>query len=90
MQTRNAGGWQLSLPALCPFPLVFFIFIFLFFVFLGLHPQHMEIPRLGVQSDLQLPAYITVTTMWDLSRVFDLHHSSWQRGILNPLSEARD
>ena len=31
-----------------------------------------------------------VTAMPDLSRVCDLHHSSWQRKILNPLSEARD
>ena len=28
--------------------------------------------------------------MWDLSHVRDLHHSPWQRRILNPLSEARD
>ena len=28
--------------------------------------------------------------MPDPSRVFDLHHSSWQRQILNPLSAARD
>ena len=27
-----------------------------FLVFLGLHPQHMEIPRLGVKSELQLTA----------------------------------
>ena len=24
-------------------------YLFFFFVFLGLHPQHMEIPRLGVK-----------------------------------------
>jgi len=28
--------------------------------------------------------------MQDLSRVFDLHHSSWPCWILNPLSEAKD
>uniref|UniRef100_A0A4X1T5W0 Uncharacterized protein n=1 Tax=Sus scrofa TaxID=9823 RepID=A0A4X1T5W0_PIG len=28
--------------------------------------------------------------MWDPSRVCDLHHSSPQHQILNPLSEARD
>ena len=28
--------------------------------------------------------------MWDLSLVCDLHHSSWQCQILNPLSYARD
>ena len=31
----------------------FFLFHFSFFVFLGLHPQHMEVPRLGVQSEPQ-------------------------------------
>ena len=51
----------------------------------------MEVPRLGVESELQMPAYTTatVTAMQDLSRVCDLHHSSWQCWILNPLSEAR-
>ena len=34
----------------------FFFFFFLFF-FLGLHPWYMEVPRLGVESVLQLPAY---------------------------------
>ena len=63
---------------------------FAVFCFLGLQLQHMEIPRLGVKSELQLPAYTTVTKTWDLSRVCDLHHSSWQHGILNPLSKARD
>ena len=29
------------------------------FVFLGPHQQHMEVPRLGGESELQLPAYIT-------------------------------
>ena len=33
------------------------IFNFLFFFFfLGSHPQHMEVPRLGVKSELQVPA----------------------------------
>ena len=26
------------------------------FVFLGLHPWHVEVPRLGAESELQLPA----------------------------------
>ena len=34
--------------------------------------------------------YTTATTMPDLTHVCDLHHSSWQRQILNPLSKARD
>ena len=31
------------------------------FIFLGLHPQHMEVPRLGVESELQLLSYTTAT-----------------------------
>ena len=51
---------------------------------------HMEVPRLGVESELQLPAYTRAMAMPDLSHVCNLHHSSWQRWILNPLREARD
>ena len=50
----------------------------------------MEVPRLGVQSEMQLPAYATVTATQDLGIDCDLYHSSWQRQISNPLSEARD
>ena len=50
----------------------------------------MEGPRLGVQSELQLPAYPTGTAMQDPSHICDLHHSSGQRRILNPLSKTRD
>ena len=50
----------------------------------------MEIPRLGVESELQLLAYAAATAMRDPSCISDLHHSSWQCRILNPLSEARD
>ena len=32
-----------------------------FFVFLGPHLRHMEVPRLGVESELQSPAYTTAT-----------------------------
>ena len=50
----------------------------------------MEILRLGVELELRLAAYTRATAMQDLSHVCNLHHSSWQRRILNPLSEARD
>ena len=50
----------------------------------------MEVPRLGVESELQLLAYATATETQDLSHTCDLHHSSWQCQIANPLSEARD
>ena len=36
----------------------------IFFFFLGLHPRHMEVSRLGVELELQLQAY---TTMGDPS-----------------------
>ena len=61
---------------------------FFFFCFLGPHPWHMEVPRLRVESELQLLAYATATS--DPSRICSLHHSSWQIQILNPLMEARD
>ena len=48
----------------------------------------MEVPRLGVDLELQLSAYTTATAMQALSHVCDRHHSSWQRQILNPLREA--
>ena len=35
-----------------------FVFVFVF-AFLGLHSQHMEVPRLRVQSELQPQAYTT-------------------------------
>ena len=53
-------------------------------------PCHMEVPRLGVELELQLLAYITARAMQDLSFICNLHHSSWQHQILNTLSKARD
>ena len=35
-----------------PLVLIFFFFFFFFLSFLGLQPQHMEVPRLGVKSEL--------------------------------------
>ena len=68
-----------------------YVFIYLLsFVFFGPCPQPVEVPRLGVKSELQLPAYTTATAIQDLSLVCDLHHSSQQGQILNPLSKARD
>ena len=60
-----------------------------FLYFLRPHLRHMEVPRLGVELVLQLPTYTTATAMRNLSHVCNLHHSSWQHRILNPLSKAR-
>ena len=57
-------------------------------VFLGPHLRHMEVPRLGVQSELQLPAYTAATATPDLSCIRDLPRTFRPRQILNPLSEA--
>ena len=68
------------------FSLIFFFFLF----FLEPHPQHMKVPRLGDELELQPLAYTTATAMPDPSLVFDLRHSSEQCWIFNPLREARD
>ena len=49
-----------------------------------------KFPRLGVELELQLLAYATATATQDPSHIFDLHHSSWQPWIFNPLIKARD
>ena len=46
----------------------------------------MEVLRLGVELELQLPAYTTGIAMQDPSCICDLHHSSRQHHILSPLS----
>ena len=71
------------------FPFLFY-FLFSFFIFLGSHLWHMEVPRLGVKLELQLPAYTTAMAMWDLSCDCNLQHSSRQCRIFNPLSEAKN
>ena len=58
--------------------------LFGLFVFLGLHLWYVEVPRLGVQLELLLPACTTATAMPDLSCICNL------RQILNLLSEVRD
>ena len=45
----------------------FFFFFFFFFCFLGPHPRHTEVPRLGVESELHLLAYTTAPATSDPS-----------------------
>ena len=65
-----------------------FCFVFVLFFFFRAAPMAYEGSRARVKSELQLPVYTTATQ--DLSCIYDLHHSSQQHQILNPLSEARD
>ena len=53
--------WQLLEP---PDPSLFFFFSWSF-VFVGPHLRHMEVPRLGVESELWPPAYTTATATRD-------------------------
>ena len=53
---------------------------FSFFSFLGLYLRHMEVPGLGVESELQLQAHATATATLNQQ----------QQWVKNPLSEARD
>ena len=62
----------------------------LFFFFPSGLPEAYGNSQAKVESELQLPAYATAMATPDLSGVLDLHCSSWQHWILNPLSEARD
>ena len=50
----------------------------------------MEVPRLEVESKLQLLTYTTATATQDPSHICDPCHSLQQRGILKPLSEDGD
>ena len=53
-------------------PIFFFLnfFIIIIFCFLGPHLQHMEVPRLGFESELHLPACTIATAMQDPSCIF--------------------
>ena len=55
--SHNTNSQSLS------FSICFNPFFFSFFSFLGPDSQHMEVPRLGVELELQLPDYATATTL---------------------------
>ena len=84
----HISSWRITLSLYhCP---LYHVLSFFFFSFLEPHLWHMEVPSLEIKLELQLQAYTTVTAMWDLSHICDLHHSSRQCQILNLLREARD
>ena len=60
------------------------------FSFYGwLHLWQMEVSGLGVQLELQPPAYASATAKWDPGCICDLCCSLQQCQILNPLNKAR-
>ena len=50
----------------------------------------MQVPRLNVELQLQLPACATATAMPDLSCICNYTTAHGNAGSLTPLSEARD
>ena len=75
-----------------PAPRYYTLGLFVLFCFVLLfratYPWHMEVPRLGAEWELQLLAYTTARPA--PSCAWDLHLSSQQCWILNPLTEAKD
>ena len=68
----------------------FFFFLSFFFWFLELCLCPMEVSRLGGRIEAVAAVYTTAPATQDPSHICDLHHSSLQRWILNPLSKAKD
>ena len=64
----------LSVACVSALPSLFYFFVFL--SFLVPHPRHMEVPRIGVQLELQLLAYARATATWDPSCVYTTAHSN--------------
>ena len=85
-------SWYFSFLQFYPEGCIFICWLicFLFLFFLWPHLWHMDVPCLGVKSELQLPAYATAKAMPDLSRICYVCHTLGQRWILNQLSKARD
>ena len=65
-------------------------YFFFFFCLFRVSPAAYRSSQAKVEPELQLLADTAATAMQDLSCVCDLHHSSWQHWILNPLSGARE
>ena len=86
---RGLGAKRPPAYRLPSFPRVFDVYPFLFFCFSGLPPWPVEVPRPGVESELQLPVYTTATATRDPSCVCDPHRSARCHRILNPLSRDR-
>ena len=68
-----------------------FLFIYLVsYLLFRAVPAAYGSSQVRLELELQLPVCTTAIATWDPSCICDLHHSSRQRWILNPLSEDRD
>ena len=71
--------------------IIIIIFFWTFRAYGGIwrFPQHMEFPSAYGGSQARGPIGAATARLYQ-SRICDLHHSSQQCQILNPLSQARD
>ena len=93
MQVKESGLYVYLIELLFQGKIVLYKYvytrIFIYLSFQGCTHGIMEVPRLGVESQMYPLAYATATVMPDPSHVCDFHHSSQQGRILNPLSKAK-
>ena len=69
LQIQGHGAWSWCFLLSC------IVLDFTFFSFLWPHLWHMDVPRLGVKSEL--PVYTTAMAMSDLNHIHDLHTKAW-------------
>ena len=63
----TAAAWVTAVAWVCSLALVYSLYFI--FCFLELHPWHMEVPRLGVKSELQLLALAIAMATQDPSLI---------------------
>lgn len=61
-----------------------------FFFFLQSDPQHMEVPWIGVESELQLKAHTTATAIPEMSHISDLCHKLMVMVAPKPTEQGQD
>ena len=66
------------------------MYVYIYFVFLGLHLAAYGGSQARGPIGTVAAGLARATATRDRNRVFDLHHSSWQCRILNPMSKAGD
>ena len=65
------GHVEFSLYLLC----LYLLWVIFFSFYSWPHLQHVEVPRVGVKSELQLQAYTAATATQELSCICDLYHN---------------
>ena len=73
-----------------PFYSTWHTVLFVCFVFCLFRAATMAYGGSQARGLIRAVAYTTATATWDPCHIFNLHHSSRQRRILNPLSKVRD